>query len=100
MADKKTIDEKTVKHVARLSRINLSKEEVKLYQKQLGDILGYINKLDELDTKDTLPTSHPLESLKNVFRKDAVKKSLSAEDALENAPARKESFFKVPKIIE
>jgi aspartyl-tRNA(Asn)/glutamyl-tRNA(Gln) amidotransferase subunit C len=97
---KKIIDEKTVKHVARLSRINLSKEEVALYQKQLGGILGYINKLSELDTTDTLPTSHPLENLKNVFRKDAIKKSLPAEGALKNAPARKNGLFNVPKIIE
>lgn len=100
MPNKKTIDEKTVKHVARLSRIDLSGEEVKLYQRQLTDILGYINKLNELDTKGTLPTSHPLGNLKNVFRKDTVKKSLSAEDVLKNAPARKDDFFKVPKIIE
>ena len=100
MPDKKAIDEKTVEHVARLSRINLSKKELNLYQKQLGDILGYINKLNELDTKDTLPTSHPLGNLKNVFRRDVVKKSLSAEDVLKNAPARKDDFFKVPKIIE
>jgi len=100
MPNKKTIDEKIVKRIARLSRINLSGEEVKLYQRQLTDILGYINKLNELDTKDTLPTSHPLGNLKNVFRKDAVKKSLSAGCVLKNAPARKDNFFKVPKIIE
>ena len=100
MAKKKTINEKTVKQVAKLSRIDLSKEEVGLYKRQLGDILGYINKLNELDTKDTLPTSHPLESLKNVFRKDKVKKALPAEDALKNAPERKNDLFKVPKIIE
>lgn len=97
---KKAIDEKTVRHVAKLSRINLSKEEIKLYQRQLADILEYINKLNELDTKNTLPTNHPLESLENVFRKDRVKESLSAEDALKNAPERKGDFFKVPRIIE
>lgn len=100
MAKKKTIDENAVKHVAKLSRINLSKEEVNAYERQLAGILDYIDKLNELDTRDTPPTSHPLESLKNVFRKDMVRESLSAEGALKNAPAIKDNFFKVPKIIE
>lgn len=99
MLAKKTIDEKTVKHVARLSRIGLSEKELGLYQKQLADILGYIHKLNEVDTKDTLPTSHPLANLKNVFRKDRVRKSLPVEDVLQNAPNRKDNFFSVPKII-
>ncbi len=100
MSDKKSIDEKTVKHAAKLSRLNLTAKEVSLYQRQLTDILGYINKLSEVDTSNTPPTSHPLESLKNVFRKDARKRSLPAENALQNAPKRKDNFFSVPKIIE
>ena len=100
MNKKKTIDEKTVERVARLSRISLSGKEAKLYRRQLADILRYIHKLDEVDTSRTLPTSHPLESLKNVFRKDIMKKSLPAEDALGNAPERKGDFFRVPKIID
>jgi len=100
MSDKKTIDEKTVKNVANLSRISLTDAEVRLYQKQLAGILDYINKLGEVDTSKTPPTSHPSENLKNVFRKDKVRKSLSAEDALRNAPKRKDNFFSVPKIIE
>ena len=100
MPDKKTIDEKAVRHVAMLSRIDLSTKEVDLYRKQLADILGYIQTLNEIDTSHTTPTSHPLANLKNVFRKDAVKKSLSAEDVFQNAPDRKGNLFKVPKIIE
>ncbi|MBL7155543.1 MAG: Asp-tRNA(Asn)/Glu-tRNA(Gln) amidotransferase subunit GatC [Candidatus Omnitrophica bacterium] len=97
---KQRIDKKTVRHVARLSRISLSGKEVALYQKQLADILDYINQLNKADTTGTPPTSHPLESLKNVFREDRVRKSLPAEKALQNAPERKDDFFSVPKIIE
>jgi len=99
MADKRAIDDKTVKHVAKLSRISLTERELELYSRQIADILDYISKLNELDTAKTPPTSHPLDTLKNVFRKDAVKKSLDAEDALGNAPERKADFFSVPKII-
>ncbi|MFC1576567.1 Asp-tRNA(Asn)/Glu-tRNA(Gln) amidotransferase subunit GatC [Candidatus Omnitrophota bacterium] len=100
MQNKKSIDEKTVQNAAKLARISLSDEEIKLYQGQLSAILDYISQLNEVDTANTPPTSHPLESLKNVFRKDAVRKSLSQDEALENAPKRKGDFFSVPKIIE
>jgi len=96
----KIIDEKTVDYVAKLSRVSLSEKEIAQYSKQLEGILDYINKLNEIDTKKTPPTSHPLDSLKNVFRKDAVKKSLTQEESLKNAPNRKDDFFSVPRIIE
>jgi len=100
MAEKKTIDEKAVRHVARLARLSLSDKELKVYQKQLSGILDYISKLNELDTSKAPPTSHPLGNLKNVFRKDVVRKSLSRDEALQNAPRRKDDFFSVPKIME
>ncbi len=99
MADKKTIDDKTVKRVSVLSRINLTEGELGIYRTQIADILGYVSKLNELDTSKISPTSHPLKDLRNVFRKDAAKKSLTAEEALQNAPKRKDDFFSVPKII-
>ena len=100
MAKAKIIDGKMTHDVARLSRIALSESEARTYQKQLRSILEYIKKIDLVDSKDIPPTSHPLENLKNVFRKDVVRKSLTTEEALENAPDRKDDFFRVPKIIE
>ena len=100
MTDGKTIDEKTVNHVARLSHIKLSEEEVHLYRRQLAAILGYISKLNEIDTAKIPPMSHPMENLKDVFRKDVAGKSLSVEEAFQNAPKRKDNFFSVPKIME
>ena len=63
-------------------------------------ILQYISKLNEIDTKDVLPTSHPLTTLKNVYRKDILKPSLKVEEALQNAPSKDGDFFRVPQIIE
>ena len=96
----KIIDEKTVKHVALLSRLSLNEKELETYSKQLASILSYISKLNEIDTKDVHPTSHALATLKNVFRKDTLKPSLDVDDALKNAPSRDGDFFKVPQIIE
>jgi aspartyl-tRNA(Asn)/glutamyl-tRNA(Gln) amidotransferase subunit C len=100
MVKGKTIDEKAVRHIAKLSRISLADAEVKGYREKLAAILGYIDKLNEVDSSGTPPTSHPLESLKNVFRKDTLRKSLEKDEALQNAPRRNNDFFSVPKIIE
>ncbi len=97
---KKAITEKVVKYVAKLSRLSLDDGEIKKFQSQLSSILGYIEQLNEVDTTDTPPTSHVLSSMKNVFREDELKESLSADEALSNAPDRKDGFFRVPKVIK
>lgn len=96
----KAIDKDTVRHIAHLSRLALSEDELEQYSRQLAAILSYINKLNEIDTKDVQPTSHALPTLKNVFRKDSLKASLKTEEALKNAPSKEGSFFKVPQVIE
>ena len=65
---------KDVEYVAKLARMELTKEEKKMYSKQLGDILNYINKLNELDTSDIKPTSHVV-SISNVFREDEINRT-------------------------
>ena len=62
--------------------------------------MDYINKLNEIDTTHTRPTSHALSSVKNVFRNDKLNKSLKAEEALKNAPKKIDDYFGVPKVIE
>lgn len=94
------IDKKTVQHVALLSRLYLSDEELLLYSRQLASILSYINKLTQLNVTDTPPTSHVLQTLVNVDRPDAPKESLGVDEALANAPEREGDFFKIPKVIE
>jgi len=102
MADveKKTITEDVVRYVAQLSRLRLDEKDVHKFQEQLARILEYIAQLNEVDTEDTPPTSHVLSSMKNVFREDELKDSLSNDEALKNASDKKDGFFKVPKIIK
>jgi aspartyl-tRNA(Asn)/glutamyl-tRNA(Gln) amidotransferase subunit C len=94
------IDARAVKHVALLSRLLLDEGEVDSYAKQLESIISYISKLKEIDTSNTPPTSHPLTSLRNVFRRDSAKPSLDVKDVLMNAPASEGGMFKVPQVIE
>lgn len=96
----RTIDSKIVKHVAHLSRLELNEKELAQYSGQLASILSYISKLNEIDTTNVVPTSHALSTLKNVFRKDILRKSLETGEALKNAPGSEGDFFKVPQIIE
>lgn len=93
------ITREEIEHIAMLARLRLTGDEKELFGAQLSSILGYMEKLDELDTKDIEPTSHVL-SLNNVMREDAVAPSLLREDALLNAPSHTEKFYRVPKIIE
>lgn len=88
-----------VAYVALLSRLFLSEEEQEKMTRDLNNILGYVEKLNELDTKDIPPTSHAI-PFSNVFREDVVEQSLSVDDALANAPESEENCFKVPKIIQ
>jgi aspartyl-tRNA(Asn)/glutamyl-tRNA(Gln) amidotransferase subunit C len=88
-----------VKYVAHLARIALTPDEEKNLAKQLGGILGYIEKLKELDVTGVKPTAHAV-PLINVTRADEVRPSLSHEDALRNAPRQANGLFVVPKIVE
>jgi aspartyl-tRNA(Asn)/glutamyl-tRNA(Gln) amidotransferase subunit C len=93
------MDTTGVEHIARLSRLSLTDEEKGVFGSQLRNILDYINKLNELDISSVEPTSHVVE-LTNVVRKDAIKPSLSVDEALGNAPDRADGFYRVPRIIE
>lgn len=93
------ISREQVDHVARLARLSLSKEDRERYASQLSQILGYVEKLNELETSGVEPTSHVV-PMANVFREDRMRPSLPQEKALENAPDFEEGFFRVPKIIE
>ena len=88
-----------VEHIAHLARLSLSESEKELFSHQLGAILEYVKKLNELDTAGIEPTSHVLE-MNNVMREDTLRASLPPDTALANAPDRSGNFFRVPKIIE
>jgi aspartyl-tRNA(Asn)/glutamyl-tRNA(Gln) amidotransferase subunit C len=88
-----------VEHVARLARLELSEEDKSLFAGQMGAILGYVEKLKELDTDGILPTSHAV-PMQNSFREDISRPAIGIEPALANAPDRAGSFYRVPKVIE
>ncbi|MBI5740030.1 MAG: Asp-tRNA(Asn)/Glu-tRNA(Gln) amidotransferase subunit GatC [Nitrospirae bacterium] len=88
-----------IEHISLLARLRLTEKEKELFPGQVGDIVEYINKLNELDTSDIKPTAHVL-PIKNVFREDVTTASLPGETALGNAPEKEGSFYRVPKIIE
>ena len=88
-----------IKYVAHLARVALTPEEEQQLGSQLGNILGYIEKLNQLDVSAVEPTAHAV-PLVNVTRPDAVRPSLSNDEALRNAPAKASGLFLVPKIVE
>jgi aspartyl-tRNA(Asn)/glutamyl-tRNA(Gln) amidotransferase subunit C len=88
-----------VKYVAHLARLQLSSEEERKFGEQLGQVLGYVEKLKELDVSNVEPTAHAM-PLVNVIRPDMVRPSLPHEDAMRNAPAQANGLFIVPKIVE
>ena len=91
------ISKEDVKHVAKLAELDFSDSEVEKITPQLDKILRHVAIISKVDTAAISPTSHTLE-IKNVFREDTVRKSLSKEDALLNAPEEMDGGFKVPKI--
>jgi aspartyl-tRNA(Asn)/glutamyl-tRNA(Gln) amidotransferase subunit C len=93
------IDIKQIEQVASLSRINLTGEEKDAFRVQLADILGYIEKLNELETDDVPPMAYAT-SLKNVFREDKQESSFPRHKILELSPSSSNGFFKVPKVLE
>lgn len=88
-----------IKYVAHLARLKLSPEEEQQLGAQLGNILGYIEKLKEVDVTGVEPTAHAFPMV-NVFRADEVRPGLSTDDALRNAPKRSTGLFVVPKVVE
>jgi aspartyl-tRNA(Asn)/glutamyl-tRNA(Gln) amidotransferase subunit C len=88
-----------VKYVAHLARLALTPDEEKQLGAQLGSILGYIEKLRELDVTGVEPTAHAVPMV-NITRADEIRESLSHEDALRNAPRSANGLFIVPKIVE
>lgn len=93
------IDIRQAEHIARLSKLSLTEDELSKFGGQLSNILKYVEKLSELDIKDVEPTAHVLD-ISNVMRPDALRPSLNIDDALANAPDRAGNFYRVPKIIE
>lgn len=94
-----SVTEKDVRYMADLARLQLSENEVKSFAQDMNKILGYMERLEELDTRNVEPLEHVIE-LESRLRKDKAEEPLSHEDALKNAPDADSDYFRVPKVIE
>lgn len=97
MANK--ISDETIEYVGILAKLELSAEEKEQAKADMGSMLDYIDKLNELDTSQVEPMSH-IFPIHNVFREDVVENGDERDKTLANAPACKEGAFKVPKTVE
>jgi len=88
-----------VDKLAHLSRLEFNDDDKAEIKNDLQRMISFVEKLDELDLTDTEPLLHMSSNI-NVLREDEVKGSISREDALKNAPAHNDKFFKVPKVIK
>ena len=88
-----------VRAIADLARLELSEDDVIRYQRQMSDILGYFQKLEELDTSHIDPTSSVL-PLTNVMREDKATSALSVDDAVSNAPDTDGEQFRVSAVLD
>lgn len=93
------ISGETIEHVAKLARLNLTQEEKEKLTLEMGSIISYVDKLNELYTSGIHPTAHVM-PIQNVFREDVACRSYDREKVLANAPSQEEGCFKVPKVVE
>ncbi|MFX1568225.1 MAG: Asp-tRNA(Asn)/Glu-tRNA(Gln) amidotransferase subunit GatC [Promethearchaeota archaeon] len=100
MNQKEGLSKETVDHISKLALLDLSKEEKAKLAMEASNILNYFKKLDNLDTSNVNPMTHPIDGLKNVFRDDEPWESLSPEEALKNAKHKKDGYFKAPRILK
>jgi aspartyl-tRNA(Asn)/glutamyl-tRNA(Gln) amidotransferase subunit C len=94
-----TIDEKTVDKIAHLARLELTGDEKQEMIKDMSKILGFMEKLNEIDTTAVEPLVYMTDEV-NAFREDVVKQEITHEEALLNAPKHDKDFFLVVKVIE
>lgn len=93
------IDDATIDYVGILAKLELSEEEKEQAKKDMGRMLDYIDKLNELDTTGVEPMSH-IFPVQNVFREDVVVNGDDRENILRNAPGNKDGMFRVPRTVE
>lgn len=93
------ISDETIEYVGILAKLELSDEEKEKAKSDMGRMLDYIDKLNELDTTGVEPMSHVF-PVQNVFREDVVTNGDDSENMLRNAPAERDNMYEVPKTVE
>ncbi|MFT8314489.1 MAG: Asp-tRNA(Asn)/Glu-tRNA(Gln) amidotransferase subunit GatC [Clostridium sp.] len=94
-----SVSKKDVEYVAELARLSFNEEEKEELINDLNKVLGYIEKLDELNIEDTDIIVNPY-YIENKFREDEIEPSMELKSVLDNAPQKLEEYIMVPKIIE
>ena len=92
------IKKEDIMHIAKLSMLNLSDEEIEKYAKNMQDIVGFANTINELDTG--IEEAAFISEASNVFRKDDVKESFNREELLRNAPSSNGEAYSLPSMME
>ena len=91
------VDEKLVKEIASLARLDLSQEETETFVSQFKDILDYVSILNEVDTEN-VPPAYAASANKTVIREDRIEESIPTEDFLANAPEAKDDYVIIPRV--
>lgn len=93
------ITKKDIEHIAELSMLNLSEQEIERYTKDMQDIVSFAEQVNEVDTEGIDISAFALETC-NVFRKDEVRESLERESLLQNAPSTNGEAYQIPSMME
>lgn len=93
------VTRETIQHVADLARLNITDAEMDKLTVEMENIISYVDKLNELDTKDVKPMEHVI-PIQNVLREDRVTGSFDREVLLKSAPSQENGCYKVPKVVE
>ncbi len=88
-----------VRYTAQLARLNLSEEEIATFERQLSQVLEYVEKLRQVDISNVDPTAHTI-PVYNVVREDESRDWFTSQDALANAPRQARQLFIVPRVVE
>jgi len=93
------VDDKLIEKLSNLARLNFDDKEKEEIKSDLRKMIGFVEKLNELDLRGVTPLLH-MSTEKNVLREDEVQGSVSRDEALKNAPSHDDKYFKVPKVIK
>lgn len=94
----KVIDKKTIEHIAKLARINVTEQQATEYSLQLSKALEYFDQISKIDTNGVIPLVTPTE-IEEFWREDEAVKDYTAEEMTQNAPMKNGNLFKVPPVV-
>ena len=93
------INDDLVQHIAHLARLEFQGEDLKAIKGDMQNIIGFMDKLSELDTEEVEPLIFISDEV-NVLREDLVEKTVTSEQALKNAPKKDSDYFRIPKVLD